>query len=312
MIMEPKLREYIENLFAAAPHTRQAYELKEEIIRNTIERYHDLIAGGKTENEAYNLAIEGIGDVGELLDVLTADAPQQSDYGYNGNSYSFNSNNAQSTELFAQIKGRTSFFRSIALALFLLCITPCILFTQLYLFGHHLAPIGVAVMFWMISAAIGFLIYAHSTKFTPANRDLAAVSKIKRNAVINAVAVGMYISCATPCMVLGDFIGAVSAIFLFMLLAAATLLIAYGHKNKTENTTDEAFVIGYREWSKQKKPTSALYKILVAILWVSISVLYIIITIMTCTPVVTWFIFLLAAALQRLMRAIFDFTEVSK
>lgn len=46
--MEPKLRDYIENLFATAPNTKQAYELKEEIIRNTIDRYHDLLADGKT------------------------------------------------------------------------------------------------------------------------------------------------------------------------------------------------------------------------------------------------------------------------
>lgn len=37
--MEPKLRDYVENLFAHAPRTKQSYELKEEIIRNTIDRY---------------------------------------------------------------------------------------------------------------------------------------------------------------------------------------------------------------------------------------------------------------------------------
>lgn len=66
--MEPKLRQYIEGLFAGAPNTKQACELKEEIIRNTIERYHDLIAEGKDSQQAYDLAVEGIGDINELLE----------------------------------------------------------------------------------------------------------------------------------------------------------------------------------------------------------------------------------------------------
>lgn len=55
--MEPKLRDYIENLFATAPNTKQSYELKEEIIRNTIERYHDLLADGKSEGGLITLQL---------------------------------------------------------------------------------------------------------------------------------------------------------------------------------------------------------------------------------------------------------------
>lgn len=109
--MEPKLRDYIENLFATAPNTKQAYELKEEIIRNTIDRYHDLLSEGKSEGEAYNLAIAGIGDINELLEALGGNPIAE---------------NAMTDEQNAAIRSRNSIFTGIAVALYILCVTPCI------------------------------------------------------------------------------------------------------------------------------------------------------------------------------------------
>ena len=39
--MNEKLREHIEKLFKNAPQTRQAVEIKEEILQNTIDRYNE-------------------------------------------------------------------------------------------------------------------------------------------------------------------------------------------------------------------------------------------------------------------------------
>ena len=65
--MNEKLREHIEKLFKNAPQTRQAVEIKEEILQNTIDRYNDLKAEGKSDEAAYNIAIAGIGDVDHLI-----------------------------------------------------------------------------------------------------------------------------------------------------------------------------------------------------------------------------------------------------
>ena len=53
--MNEKLREHIEELFKNAPQTRQAVEIKEEILQNTIDRYNDLKAEGKSDEAAYNI-----------------------------------------------------------------------------------------------------------------------------------------------------------------------------------------------------------------------------------------------------------------
>ena len=64
-VNEYRIRQHIERLFAAAPTTAQAYNMREEMIMNTIERYHDGIAKGYTPDQAYAAAIGGIGDVSE-------------------------------------------------------------------------------------------------------------------------------------------------------------------------------------------------------------------------------------------------------
>ena len=46
--MENRLREYMDDLFGEIPPTKQAVELKEEILQNLIDKYHDLLAEGKS------------------------------------------------------------------------------------------------------------------------------------------------------------------------------------------------------------------------------------------------------------------------
>lgn len=293
--MEPRLRDYVENLFATAPRTKQAYELKEEIIRNTIERYHDLIADGKSEGEAYNLAIAGIGDINELLEALGAEPVSEQKY---------------TDEQLAAINSRSSIFKGIAVALYILCVTP-----NIFLSMTPLINIAPAFMFFMVSIATGLLIYGKRTKYTPVMDNHDEVVKIKRKAIIKATAIGMYISCVTPCILLAQTsLVNISPVFMFLLIAGATVMVVVSKNRNTYEKTDETMVENFKEWNSRKKSTSALYKILVAILWVTTSFVYIFITTVSgfFGVAVTWIIFLVAAALQNLMRAVFDYVEAKK
>lgn len=62
--MRDQLIRYVDLLFAGAP---DAYEIQQEILQNTLDRYDDLVAQGKTPQAAYSLAISGIGDITEIL-----------------------------------------------------------------------------------------------------------------------------------------------------------------------------------------------------------------------------------------------------
>lgn len=75
--MEDKLRAHMDHLFRDVPPTKKAVELKEEILQNLIDKYHDLIEEGKSPEAAYNIAVASIGDVSELVSSLqeSAEAP---------------------------------------------------------------------------------------------------------------------------------------------------------------------------------------------------------------------------------------------
>ncbi len=106
--MRDQLVRYIDLLFAGAP---QAEEIKQEILQNTLDRYDDLIAQGKSPEAAYRLAISGIGDINEILGGEPAAAPAA----YRSPAP------AQPAEPDATWK---KVLRSIAVVLFILCPTP--------------------------------------------------------------------------------------------------------------------------------------------------------------------------------------------
>lgn len=65
--MYEKFQKKLDELFENAPETNRARELKEELLANLIDKYNDLIASGKNDEEAFNIAVSGIGDVDELI-----------------------------------------------------------------------------------------------------------------------------------------------------------------------------------------------------------------------------------------------------
>ncbi len=73
--MESKLRSSVESLFEEAPKTKKAFELQEELVSNLAEKYNDLVASGRTPEEAYNSVVAGIGDVDELIKGLKQNDP---------------------------------------------------------------------------------------------------------------------------------------------------------------------------------------------------------------------------------------------
>lgn len=302
--MEPKLRDYIEHLFSNAPHTKQAYELKEEIIRNTIERYHDLVNEGKAESEAYNLALAGIGDINELLEALGANSVDEINC---------------TEEQLAKIKTRNTLFNSISVALYIMCVTPCILFDTI-----GCPQFGASLTFLMISVATGLLIYKRNTQSLILENNPNIIRNTKIRSIMKSAAIGLYISCPVPAIFfdmisnvfyLGSGIGALGV---FFFIAAATALLILSKNFDTYVKADDTMVENFKEFNSRKKQSSLVYKIIVAILWVTISITYIFITAIGMKTVsiavggISWIIFIVGIALQQLIKAIFDYVEASK
>jgi hypothetical protein len=74
--MNEKMKSHIEKLFESAPKTRKAFELKEELLVNSEERYQDLLTNGVNPEDAFKNVVSSIGNVSELFLGLEEISPE--------------------------------------------------------------------------------------------------------------------------------------------------------------------------------------------------------------------------------------------
>ena len=158
--MNEKLREHIEGLFKNAPQTRQAVEIKEEILQNTIDRYNDLKAEGKSDEAAFNIAVAGIGDVDHLIDSMIA---PMSSSGY-------------SREEIRKNQKKRSLILSVAIALYILCVVPVIICDEM---GFNEVT-GIVLMFVIAAIATAMIIYRSGMKLEYNTSDETVVEDFKK------------------------------------------------------------------------------------------------------------------------------------
>ena len=124
--------------------------------------------------------------------------------------------------------------------------------------------------------------------------------------IIRAVAIGLYILCPIPLIILSemgmDTIGLCGTI---SLVAIATILILLGRKKTVVIERKE------EDDSVQRSPRQELRKGVNSLIWAIGLAVYFIISFATMAWYVTWVIFPIIAAIQGLVRAILDLVEVN-
>lgn len=146
VVMELKLNKYLDMLFEEAPNTRQALELKEELLANTKERYQDLIAEGFTPEEAYKNAIASLGNVSELFVDLKADNKlEQEDQEDN--------------------RKKRAFIQAISVSLYIVGVAVLILFSMIddifnYQGSFEWGQVGLVLLLLIYSVAVCMQVYA--------------------------------------------------------------------------------------------------------------------------------------------------------
>lgn len=137
--MREQLIQYVNLLFAGSP---EAWEMRQEILQNTLDRYDDLIAQGKAPEAAYRLAISGIGDINEVLGsaaISSSPAP------------------ASTPAAKKEEPKDKKLLRAIAIGMYICCVIP------LFVLGNvGNGVLGLCLMFVMIAAATVLIIMASS------------------------------------------------------------------------------------------------------------------------------------------------------
>ena len=68
--MKEKITQHFNKVFAGAPRTRKALDLKQEMVQSALDKYDDMVADGYSQEDAYQNVIESIGDVTELFNMV--------------------------------------------------------------------------------------------------------------------------------------------------------------------------------------------------------------------------------------------------
>ena len=148
--MRDQLIQYVRLLFAGTP---DSYDMQQEILQNTLDRYDDLIAQGKAPEAAYRLAISGIGDINEIVGNVqtqpsSAPAPvreQQED---------------------PQDISKKKLMMAISIALYICCVIPVLVLGDV---GNGVQ--GVCLMFVMIAAATVLMVMSSGSKEDPEEKE---------------------------------------------------------------------------------------------------------------------------------------------
>lgn len=147
------LRNYLENLFMNLPNTPQVQKAKEELMQMMEDKYMELKAEGKTENEAIGIVISEFGNLEELAESLGI-------YNVVHNEPGNNASFLHMDEAKKFLSDRMNNAFRIALGVFL-CITSVIGPITGDVF-HTVAAsaIGSCMLFIMVSIAVGLFIYS--------------------------------------------------------------------------------------------------------------------------------------------------------
>ena len=148
--MRDQLIQYVRLLFAGTP---DSYDMQQEILQNTLDRYDDLIAQGKAPEAAYRLAISGIGDINEIVGNVqtqpsSAPAPvreQQED---------------------PQDISKRKLMQAISIALYICCVIPVLVLGDV---GNGV--LGVCLMFVIIAAATVLMVKSSASKENPEEKE---------------------------------------------------------------------------------------------------------------------------------------------
>lgn len=138
--MYEKLRIKVDELFENAPNTKNAYEIKEEFMANLTDKYDDLIAEGKGEDEAVNITIAGVGDVDSIIKELNEKE----------------SNNKNEDEKIEKQRKKSASLVATAVALYIISLAA-----EIFCDDYLNLPDGIAevVMFVIVAVATFILIY---------------------------------------------------------------------------------------------------------------------------------------------------------
>ena len=128
----------------------------------------------------------------------------------------------------------------------------------------------------------------------------------RRSALCVSIAVMLYILCVIPVIIWEEY----GVIAMFVMVAIATGLLIYNNMTKLSyKKSDDSEVEEFKEWQDQSSDQKKLYKAIKGAITSLVVVVYIVVSFTTHAWHITWVIFLIGAAIENVVKAIFELKQ---
>lgn len=308
---------YLENMFLNMPHTPETLRAKAELASMMEDKYNELLAEGKKENEAVGIVISEFGDLEELSKELGL----QTAASYEGNAAyepSARRVSRQEAEEYMELSAKTSRWIAVGVMLCIWCPIPLIFLGGVDSYVKRLSELsivagGLIPLFVMIGIAVALFIYngMKMERFEYLKKERIQIDAVleaelsetaeheKASSTIRIiVGVLMCIFSVTPLLVAGslpeDTVMQVMALLLLLFVVglAVALMIIGGTKMECIKVLKQEgdFAPGEKEGKKVVDVIAGIY-------WPIVTVIYLVWSILTMNWGFTWIIWPVAGIL---------------
>lgn len=337
------IRNYLETMFANLPNTPEVLKAKDELWQMMEDKYSELIAEGKTENEAVGTVISEFGNLEELADGLGLDKvlhPQRTT-SPEGPTYTEDVTYVTRREVtFPEVKAflkdyaNGSFLIALGVYLFCTCASPVILANGLFnrfSYADNAVIIGVSILIIMIvvGVIVNVLGAMQLNRWDFLKEELCSIDYATADYVNNENArfspmammimtIGIILCalCWVPLVLVENsaFPGTVETIMIVVLLemiGVGVFLIVLAAMLKSRytmllNLNDNTTVSGhYRRKDDEVHYDNKTVEGIMSVYWPVITCIYLIISFVTFSWGSTWIIWPIAAIFKMVIETAF-------
>ncbi len=313
------IRNYLEAMFANMPRTAEVEKAKRELLQMMEDKYNELLAEGKSENEAVGTVISEFGNLEDLAEALGLEDELAKEH-------ELTEREPRRMLILDEVKDYLQFCGAraagvaLSVALFILSVTGPILFSSL----HLPEGIGVVLMFILIIMGVCFLVLLgiRGNRWSYIRKELCAIDYATANYVRQEkqryqssfalqliLGIILCASCWLP-FLLFEKVGAagelVATLQLFLMVAAGVFLII--HSSMIKGSFDvilklndvETISGSYREGAVPEYASPAAER-LMSVYWVTVRDIYLILSFVTFSWGTTWVIWPLAGIIYAIL-----------
>ena len=327
------IRNYLETMFAGLPASAEVKKAKEELLAMMEDKYTELIADGKAENEAVATVIADFGNLNDISETLgisnvleeTKDEEPSRQI------------TMDEAKAYLAATSKNAFLKGLGIFLLITCPTWTIFGDMLAEAGSFKAanPMGAAAFFMALAAGVCIIVYASFlmkewafAKKTKCFLDYQTAEYVKgkeketRTGMLMLRVAGVFCCacCFVPAIIfdsMGDYVvfdergGAMFFIMagagVWMLVTSAGKAAAYKRLlgMNPEGTMARTYVAEEEEAEQKEEYKTPAMKVIMDNYWFTVGCLFVCISFLTFKWGVTWIIWPVATVIYVLLRVFF-------